>query len=89
MGQREQKCDREAEANKDLHHALLSGAVTQGDVRAELGQVVAGARAGRRTEQERIVFDSTGTPIQDLAAAALAWRRAVATGDGCPLGFED
>jgi len=73
----------------DLHHALLSGAVTQGDVRAELGQVVAGARAGRRTEQERIVFDSTGTPIQDLAAAALAWRRAVATGDGCPLGFED
>jgi ornithine cyclodeaminase/alanine dehydrogenase-like protein (mu-crystallin family) len=73
----------------DLHHAIAAGAVTRADVRADLGQVVAGQVPGRRHERERIVFDSTGTPIQDVAAAELAWRRAVATGDGYPLGFDD
>ncbi len=73
----------------DLHHALAAGVVTRDDVRAELGQVVAGQVAGRQHDDERIVFDSTGTPIQDVAAAEIAWRHAVATGDGCPLGFDD
>jgi len=73
----------------DLHHALAAGLVTRGDVRAELGQVVAAAIAGRRSAGERVVFDSTGTPIQDVAAAELAWRQAVNTGDGSPLPFDD
>jgi ornithine cyclodeaminase/alanine dehydrogenase-like protein (mu-crystallin family) len=34
----------------DLHHALAAGAVTTADVRAELGQVVAGVRPGRRSD---------------------------------------
>lgn len=73
----------------DLHHALAAGAVTRADVRAEMGQVVAGQIAGRQHDGERIVFDSTGTPVQDVAAAELAWRHAVASGDGCPLAFDD
>ena len=69
----------------DLHHALLAGAVTTTDVRAELGQVVAGVRPGRRSENEIIVFDSTGMALQDVAAAAAVYERAVRAGRGVDI----
>jgi ornithine cyclodeaminase/alanine dehydrogenase-like protein (mu-crystallin family) len=65
----------------DLHHALLAGAVRQEDV-AELGDVVAGRRPGRRSSEEITIFDSTGTAIQDVAAAAVVYERAQASGAG-------
>src|SRR5687768_2601826 len=43
----------------DLHHALDAGAMRREDVRAELADVVAGAR-GRLSADEIVVFDSTG-----------------------------
>ncbi|MGH7543920.1 MAG: ornithine cyclodeaminase family protein, partial [Gemmatimonadota bacterium] len=46
-------------------------------VHAELGQVVAGLRPGRGTADEIIVFDSTGTALQDAALAGLVYERAV------------
>jgi ornithine cyclodeaminase/alanine dehydrogenase-like protein (mu-crystallin family) len=61
----------------DLHHALAAGVMRREDVRAELGQVVAGTRAGRRTDEETIIFDSTGTALQDVAAAAVVYERAL------------
>jgi alanine dehydrogenase len=66
----------------DLHHAIAAGAMAAGSVHAELGQVVAGQRAGRTSEEEIFVFDSTGTALQDVAAAALVYQRAVETGRG-------
>ncbi len=66
----------------DLHHALDAGVMTRADVHAELGEVVSGARPGRTTEDEIIVFDSTGAALQDVAAAALVYERAVASGRG-------
>jgi alanine dehydrogenase len=54
----------------DLHHAIAAGVMTREDVAGELADVVCG-RAGRRSEDEVIVFDSTGTALQDLAAAQL------------------
>jgi alanine dehydrogenase len=62
----------------DLHHALAAGVMTPADVHAELGEVVAGHKPGRRSDDEIIVFDSTGTALQDVAAAALVYERAVA-----------
>ena len=64
----------------DLHHALAAGALDLTGVHAELGEVVAGRRPGRTSEDEVIVFDSTGLAIQDAAAAIVAWRGAVASG---------
>lgn len=64
----------------ELHHALEAGAMRIPDVRAELGDVVAGLRPGRLAPDERIVFDSTGVPLEDVATAALAYQRALATG---------
>jgi alanine dehydrogenase len=60
----------------DLHHALDAGVMTRADVHAELADVVAGRRPGRRTADEVTVFDSTGTALQDVAAAWLVYERA-------------
>jgi len=60
----------------DLHHAIAAGAVRRGEVRAELAELVSGAKPGRTDEAEIIVFDSTGTALQDVAAAALIYERA-------------
>ena len=60
----------------DLHHAIAAGVMAREDVHAELGQIVAGLRPGRRSESEIIIFDSTGTALQDVAAAALVYESA-------------
>jgi ornithine cyclodeaminase/alanine dehydrogenase-like protein (mu-crystallin family) len=71
----------------ELRHVLAAGVMDEGDVRAELGEIVAGARPGRRHADERIVFDSTGTPIQDAAAGAAAYDRARTLGLGTWFSF--
>lgn len=63
----------------DLHHALAAGVIEQGDVHAELGELVAGRRQGRTTADQIILFDSTGTALQDVACAASLYERARAT----------
>ncbi len=55
--------------NGDLHHALAAGATTRDAVHAELGEIVAGRKPGRTSPGEIIIFDSTGTALQDVAAA--------------------
>lgn len=72
----------QAAAIGDLHHAIAAGAVSAGDVRAELGQVVAGLRPGRRSDDEIVIFDSTGMALQDVAAAAAVYERAIRDGRG-------
>ena len=62
----------------DLHHAIAAGVMTREDVRAELGAVVAGKTAGRLHDDEIVVFDSTGTALQDVAAAAAVYEKAIA-----------
>jgi ornithine cyclodeaminase/alanine dehydrogenase-like protein (mu-crystallin family) len=64
----------------DLHHAIAAGAMKATDVRGDLADLVAGKSAGRSSEDERWVFDSTGLSIQDLAAAEMIYDRARAVG---------
>lgn len=71
----------------DLHHALAAGAMTLDRVHAPLGEVVAGRKPGRRNDEEITLFDSTGMGLQDVAAAAAIYRRALATGAGARLGL--
>ena len=66
----------------DLHHAIDAGVMRREDVRAELADVVSGRVEGRRSDDEIVVFDSTGTALQDVAAAALVYERATASGVG-------
>jgi ornithine cyclodeaminase/alanine dehydrogenase-like protein (mu-crystallin family) len=69
----------------DLHHALARGLLGKTDVYAELGEVVAGRKAGRESDDETIIFDSTGTALQDVAAASLVYERALEAGVGTRL----
>ena len=66
----------------DLHHAIEAGLIKPSDVHGELGDVVAGLKEGRASEQEITIFDSTGTALQDVAAAAIAFERATQLGRG-------
>jgi ornithine cyclodeaminase/alanine dehydrogenase len=61
----------------DLHHAVAQGLVRRGEVHGELGEVVAGKKPGRTSAKEITIFDSTGTALQDVAAAALVYERAL------------
>jgi ornithine cyclodeaminase/alanine dehydrogenase-like protein (mu-crystallin family) len=65
----------------DLHHAIETGAMTRADVYAELADVIAGNRPGRRSNAQRFVFDSTGLAIQDIAAAEMIYERALLSSD--------
>lgn len=63
-------------AGGDLHHAIAAGAMRAEDIHAELAAVVAGTRPGRERQDDVIVFDSTGTALEDAAAADLAYEHA-------------
>jgi ornithine cyclodeaminase/alanine dehydrogenase-like protein (mu-crystallin family) len=66
----------------DLHHALEAGAMTRSQVHADLAAVVAGRARGRVSRDEITLFDSTGIALEDAAAAALVFERALLEG-GC------
>ena len=69
----------------DLHHAIEAGLLTRASVRGELGAVIAGRSPGRLNDDEIVIFDSTGTALQDVAAARLVYQRARETGRGVML----
>lgn len=69
----------------DLHHALEAGLLQRGDIHGELADVLCGRVPGRQTDDEVFVFDSTGTALQDVAVASLAYARAVQRGAGVEL----
>lgn len=71
----------------ELRHALDQGLMTREQVYAQLGEIIAGDKPGRTSEDEIIVFDSTGRALQDVASAAIIYERAVATGRGTKIDF--
>ncbi len=70
-------CDRLAQCARlgELQHALAAGLMREADVHAELGEVVAGKKAGRTSDAQITVADLTGVGFQDTAIASLAYRR--------------
>jgi alanine dehydrogenase len=69
----------------DLHHALEAGTMTRDAVHAELADLVSGRKPGRRSPDEITIFDSTGTALQDVAAAAVVFEKAVARDVGVSI----
>ena len=57
----------------ELSHAIAAGLMREGDVRGQLGEVVAGRKPGRSRDDEITICDLTGVGFQDTAIAALAW----------------
>ena len=73
----------------ELQHALAAGLMRREDVHAELADVVAGRRPGRTRDDEVIVFDSSGTALQDVAAAIAVYEKARLTGRGTEVKLDD
>jgi ornithine cyclodeaminase/alanine dehydrogenase-like protein (mu-crystallin family) len=71
----------------DVLLAMADGAIGAADIRAELGEVITGMAPGRADDQEITLFESLGLGVEDLAAAAHAYRRARAAGAGTPVDF--
>ena len=59
------------------------------ELSGELADLVAGRRPGRRSADEITIFDSTGTALEDLAAAALVYEKAAETGVGLTVALAD
>ncbi len=56
----------------DLIIPMEQGLMSEEDIHAELGEIVAGERVGRETGEEITFFKSVGVAVQDVAAAGAA-----------------
>ena len=61
---------------------VAEGAITPEDIKAELGEVIAGTATGRSDDEQVTVFDTSGIAVQDLSASKIAYDRAVEAGLG-------
>ena len=57
----------------ELLEPMAHGVFAPADVRATLAALCRGEASGRRSAEERTVFKSVGTVLEDLAAAMLAY----------------
>jgi alanine dehydrogenase len=73
----------------DLHHAIAAGVMDKSDVYAELGAIIVGRTPGRTSAEEIIIFDSTGTALQDVAAASVVYEKALGAGKGAWLNLAE
>ena len=64
---------------------IAEGAITEDDVRTELGGVIVGAQDGRSSDDDVTLFESVGVGLQDLATAELVVARAEELGVGMRL----
>jgi len=59
----------------ESQHAINQKLISEADIYGELGQLVNGDLLGRTNEDEIFIYDSTGTAIQDVAAAAYIYEK--------------
>ena len=63
------------------------GLLSEENLHAELGQIVAGSRSGRERQDERILFWHRGLATTDLAVGHVLYERAVEAGVGTMLHY--
>jgi ornithine cyclodeaminase/alanine dehydrogenase-like protein (mu-crystallin family) len=71
----------------DLIQPIQKGLITEAHVRAELGEIILGKKAGRESETDITYFKSVGVAVQDAIAAQLALKNAKAMGLGQEIIF--
>jgi len=69
----------------DVVQGIREGRFEASHVAGELGEVLLGRVAGRRSADEVTIFKSLGMAVEDVAAADLVYRRAEDTGAGTAL----
>ena len=69
----------------DLIRAIEAGLIDESHIHAEIGEIAAGTREARASEEEITLFKSVGNAVQDLSAASRALRRAEELGLGVEI----
>jgi L-alanine dehydrogenase (EC 1.4.1.1) len=72
----------QASHSGEINVPLRKGIISLSDVKGEIGEVVAGRKPGRTSDQEITVYDSTGLSILDVATGELVMRKAEREGVG-------
>lgn len=75
---------RESTVNEggDYRFALREGAIRPDHIKAEIGELLIGAKPGRTSTDEITLFKSLGLAVEDLASADFLYRKARASGKG-------
>jgi alanine dehydrogenase len=73
---------RQCRTDGEINVPLSKGLIRESDIAGEIGEVIAGKKQGRRSDDEITLFDSTGIALQDSATIPLEYERAVAAGVG-------
>ncbi len=73
---------RQCRTDGEINVPLAQGLIGEDDIAGEIGEVVAGKKPGRTSDDEVTVFDSTGIALQDSATVPFEYARAVAAGVG-------
>ena len=63
------------------------GLIQDEDIDAQLGQILAGTKAGRENDEQIIYFNAVGTGILDLAVTTRCYRKALELGEGTKVPY--
>ena len=66
----------------DILLALKDKAIDESHIHGEIGEILAGTKAGRESSGEVTLYKSVGIAIQDVAVANLVYRKALERGTG-------
>jgi len=80
---------RESTINEsgDYLFALREGAIGEGHIKAEIGEILIGAASGRTSDDEITLFKSLGLAVEDLASAAFLYEKSKESGRGTWVAF--
>jgi ornithine cyclodeaminase/alanine dehydrogenase-like protein (mu-crystallin family) len=71
----------------DYLFPLKEGVIGADHIRAEIGEVLSGARPGRESDEEITLYKSLGLAVEDLAAAEYVYRKAQEQNLGMSIEF--
>lgn len=71
----------------EILHAKAAGLIGDDHVLGEIGEVMAGTKAGRRSDAEVTIYKSLGSIVQDLASGWFIYGKAREMGLGVEAGF--
>ena len=70
---------------REFRDMIDAGEFSRGQLHADIGEVVAGRKPGRQTDDERILVHTTGMVSHDIGIAWWIYKKALAQGLGVPL----
>ena len=78
---------QQSKIDGNLAEFFREKAVSENDIYAELSEIVTGKKKGRESDDEIIIFSSTGVAICDLAVANVVYKLAIEKGIGSSIEF--